>query len=206
MVTLIYCPSLPAGLVAGHAARRQANVLMILVLVPFWTSILVRVAAWIVLLQSEGLVSQGLMGIGVINEPLALLFNRTGVVIAMVHILLPFAVAAVQRDGVPPTYLRAAVSLERLTHRCVLPRVCATNLPRRGWVRCWCSFCRLATTLPGLLGGVKRPNAELLHRPLHQCRNQLGHGLRTGRAAAHNHIGAVRRVSPHVAKAELGQC
>ena len=92
---------------------RPANVLMILVLVPFWTSILVRVAAWIVLLQSEGLVNRGLMGLGLIEQPLALLFNRTGVVIAMVHILLPFMILplySVMRS-VPPTYLRAAVSL-----------------------------------------------------------------------------------------------
>ena len=92
---------------------RPANVLMILVLVPFWTSILVRVAAWIVLLQSEGLVNRGLMGLGVIHEPLALLFNRTGVVIAMVHILLPFMILPLYSvmKSVPGTYIRAAVSL-----------------------------------------------------------------------------------------------
>lgn len=92
---------------------RAANVLMILVLVPFWTSILVRVAAWIVLLQSEGLVNRGLMGVGLIDHPLALLFNRTGVIIAMVHILLPFMILPLYSvmKSVPPTYLRAAVSL-----------------------------------------------------------------------------------------------
>jgi putative spermidine/putrescine transport system permease protein len=92
---------------------RQANVLMILVLVPFWTSILVRVAAWIVLLQSEGLVNHALQGLHLIGQPLTLLFNRTGVVIAMVHILLPFMILPLYSvmQGVPPTYLRAAVSL-----------------------------------------------------------------------------------------------
>ena len=92
---------------------RPSNVLMILVLVPFWTSILVRVAAWIVLLQSQGLVNRGLMGLGVIHEPLALLFNRTGVVIAMVHILLPFMILPLYSvmKSVPGTYVRAAVSL-----------------------------------------------------------------------------------------------
>jgi putative spermidine/putrescine transport system permease protein len=92
---------------------RRANVLMILVLVPFWTSILVRVAAWIVLLQSAGLVNRALLGIGVIEQPLALLFNRTGVIISMVHILLPFMILPLYSvmKGVPPTYLRAAVSL-----------------------------------------------------------------------------------------------
>jgi len=92
---------------------RKANVLMILVLVPFWTSILVRVAAWIVLLQSSGLVNSGLQALGIIDEPLALLFNRTGVVIAMAHILLPFMILPLYSvmKSVPPTYLRAAVSL-----------------------------------------------------------------------------------------------
>jgi putative spermidine/putrescine transport system permease protein len=94
-------------------SARQANVLMILVLVPFWTSILVRVAAWIVLLQSEGLVNHALQDLHLINQPLALLFNRTGVVIAMVHILLPFMILPLYSvmQAVPPTYLRAAVSL-----------------------------------------------------------------------------------------------
>ena len=93
--------------------ERQANVLMIVVLVPFWTSILVRMAAWIVLLQSEGLVNHALIGLHLIETPLTLLFNRTGVVISMTHILLPFMILplySVMR-GVPPSYLRAAVSL-----------------------------------------------------------------------------------------------
>ncbi len=92
---------------------RKANLLMILVLVPFWTSILVRVAAWIVLLQSEGLVNRGLMGIGLIDSPLPLLFNRAGVVIAMVHILLPFMILPLYSvmKNVPASYIRAAVSL-----------------------------------------------------------------------------------------------
>jgi len=94
-------------------SARQANVLMILVLVPFWTSILVRVAAWIVLLQSEGLVNHALIGLHLIENPIALLFNRTGVIIAMVHILLPFMILPLYSvmTSVPPTYLRAAVSL-----------------------------------------------------------------------------------------------
>lgn len=73
-------------------SERRANLVMVLVLIPFWTSILVRVAAWIVLLQSEGLVNHALMGLGLIREPLALLFNRIGVYISMTHILLPFMI------------------------------------------------------------------------------------------------------------------
>ncbi|BDI05587.1 ABC transporter permease [Sphaerotilus microaerophilus] len=94
-------------------SARQANVLMILVLVPFWTSILVRVAAWIVLLQREGLVNKALLSLSVIGQPLELLFNRTGVIISMTHILLPFMILPLYSvmKSVPPTYQRAAVSL-----------------------------------------------------------------------------------------------
>ncbi|HOE42948.1 MAG TPA: ABC transporter permease [Rhodoferax sp.] len=92
---------------------RQANILMILVLVPFWTSILVRSAAWIVLLQSNGLVNRSLLELGFISEPLPLLFNRLGVIIAMVHILLPFMILPLYSvmKSVPASFLRAAVSL-----------------------------------------------------------------------------------------------
>jgi putative spermidine/putrescine transport system permease protein len=94
-------------------SARAANILMILVLVPFWTSVLVRVAAWIVLLQREGLVNKALLGLNLVAEPLTLLFNRTGVIISMTHILLPFMILPLYSvmKSVPPSYLRAAVSL-----------------------------------------------------------------------------------------------
>ncbi|WP_413628920.1 ABC transporter permease [Herbaspirillum frisingense] len=94
-------------------SERRANLLMILVLIPFWTSILVRVAAWIVLLQSEGLVNKALMLAGLTQSPLELVFNRVGVYISMTHILLPFMILPLYSvmKSVPPTYLKAAVSL-----------------------------------------------------------------------------------------------
>jgi putative spermidine/putrescine transport system permease protein len=94
-------------------SERRANLVMILVLIPFWTSILVRVAAWIVILQGEGLVNKALMGSGLISHPLTLLFNRVGVYISMTHILLPFMVLPLYSvmKSIPPTYQRAAVSL-----------------------------------------------------------------------------------------------
>jgi len=93
--------------------ERRANLVMILVLVPFWTSVLVRVAAWIVLLQNEGLINKALIGSGLITEPLALLFNRVGVYISMTHILLPFMILPLYSvmKPIPKTYQRAAVSL-----------------------------------------------------------------------------------------------
>ena len=114
-VVTLWCLALgyPLAYWLSTLPARRANVLMILVLVPFWTSILVRVAAWIVLLQSEGLVNHGLLAAGFIDRPLALLFNRLGIVIAMVHILLPFMILPLYSvmKSVPSTYVRAAVSL-----------------------------------------------------------------------------------------------
>ncbi len=94
-------------------SKRRANLVLICILIPFWTSILVRIAAWVVLLQREGLVNSALMHLGLISEPLPLLFNRLGVYIAMVHILLPFMVLPLYSvmQSVPPTYQRAAISL-----------------------------------------------------------------------------------------------
>jgi putative spermidine/putrescine transport system permease protein len=94
-------------------SERRANLVMILVLIPFWTSILVRVAAWIVILQNEGLVNKALIASGLLHDPLALLFNRTGVYISMTHILLPFMILPLYSvmKSIPPTYQRAAISL-----------------------------------------------------------------------------------------------
>jgi putative spermidine/putrescine transport system permease protein len=93
--------------------ERGANLVMIMVLIPFWTSILVRVAAWIVLLQQEGLVNHALMSGGLISHPLMLLFNRVGVYISMTHILLPFMILPLYSvmKSIPSTYQRAAISL-----------------------------------------------------------------------------------------------
>ena len=94
-------------------SERKANVMLILVLLPFWTSVLVRIAAWIVLLQNNGLVNRFFMWLGLTDTPIPLLFNRVGVIIAMVHILLPFAILPLYSvmKSVPPNYLRAAISL-----------------------------------------------------------------------------------------------
>jgi len=103
----------PLAYMMATQPPRIANVLMIFVLLPFWTSVLVRVAAWLVLLQSEGLVNQALRAFGLIEKPLQLVFNSTGVYVAMVHILLPFMILPLYSvmKGISPAYVRAAVSL-----------------------------------------------------------------------------------------------
>ena len=94
---------------------RYANLLMIAVLLPFWTSLLVRTSAWIVLLQQQGVINNALVGMGIIGDDgrFSLIYNQTGTIIAMTHILLPFMVLplySVMRT-IPPSYMRAAKSL-----------------------------------------------------------------------------------------------
>jgi putative spermidine/putrescine transport system permease protein len=103
----------PLAYLLAILPARKSNLLMILVLLPFWTSILVRVAAWIVLLQSGGLINSALIKLGLIDQPLQLVFNRAGVYIAMVHIMLPFMILPIYSvmKGISPSYVRAAISL-----------------------------------------------------------------------------------------------
>lgn len=94
---------------------RQANLLLILVLLPFWTSLLVRTTAWIAMLQQQGVLNDLLVWLGLIGTDgrLALMHNATGTVIAMTHILLPFMILplySVMRT-ISPSYMRAALSL-----------------------------------------------------------------------------------------------
>lgn len=114
LVTLL-CLALGYPLAAAlvFAPPRLVGLLLFAVLLPFWTSLIVRTAAWMVLLAREGIINQGFVALGVVVEPVQMLFTRTAVLIAMVHILLPFMVLplyAVMRQ-IPRAQLRAAASL-----------------------------------------------------------------------------------------------
>jgi len=114
MVTLI-CLALgyPVAYVIATQPPGRAAVLLFLVLLPFWTSLLVRTTAWVVLLQKEGVLNSLFLSLGIVHEPLKMIFNRFAVYVAMVHVLLPFMVLplyAVMRS-IPPSYMRAASSL-----------------------------------------------------------------------------------------------
>ena len=82
----------PLAYLMTVVSGRVRALLIVLVLVPFWTSILVRTFAWMVILGKRGLINQVLVGWGVIDRPLALIYNMLGVQIGMVHVLLPFMV------------------------------------------------------------------------------------------------------------------
>ena len=105
----------PIGWILANLPARTANLLMILVLLPFWTSLLVRTSAWKVMLQQQGVINDTLVWLGVVADDsrLALINNQTGTIIAMTHILLPFMILPLYSvmKTVPPSYLRAAKSL-----------------------------------------------------------------------------------------------
>ena len=116
----------------------KSSLLMILVLLPFWTSLLVRTTAWISLLQEQGIVNDLLVGLGLVGDDgrLTMMYNMTGTIVAMTHVLLPFMILplySVMRV-IPPSYARAARSLG------------ATS---------WTTFRRvyLPQTLPGIAAG-----------------------------------------------------
>jgi ABC-type spermidine/putrescine transport system permease subunit I len=92
---------------------KTAAILMVFVLVPFWTSVLVRTYAWLVLLQRNGIINSSMMSMGIIDEPLQLAHNLTGSIIGMVHIMLPFLVLPLYATmrSVNTDLVRAAVSL-----------------------------------------------------------------------------------------------
>jgi putative spermidine/putrescine transport system permease protein len=88
---------------------------MILVLLPFWTSLLVRTSSWIVILQSEGVLNEFLVLFGIVSEDNRpqMIYNKIGTIVGMTHILLPFMILPLYSvmKGIPPSYLRAAKSL-----------------------------------------------------------------------------------------------
>ena len=103
----------PLAYMLATLPESRSNLLMILVLLPFWTSLLVRTTSWIVLLQTEGVINDVLMGLGLINERLEMVHNMFGTVVAMTHILLPFMVLPLYSvmKSISPSYMRAARSL-----------------------------------------------------------------------------------------------
>lgn len=105
----------PTAFLLASMPSRKANILLVLVLLPFWTSLLVRTTAWIVLLYQEGVINDILVWGGLVDDgdrP-ELIHNKTGTVVAMTHILLPFMILPLYSvmKTISPSYMRAARSL-----------------------------------------------------------------------------------------------
>lgn len=105
----------PVSYLLATLPLRTSNMLMIMVLLPFWTSLLVRTTTWIALLQKEGVINDILVWIGIISDDgrLSMIHNQTGTVVAMTYVLLPFMILPLYSvmKTIPPSYMRAAKSL-----------------------------------------------------------------------------------------------
>ena len=107
------CIGYPYAIIAASLSGWKRDLMLAAVLLPLWTSLLVRTAAWFILLQEKGLINDLLITLGIIDAPLALIFNRTGVIIAMTHVLLPFMVLPIYSVliTIPKNLMPAAASL-----------------------------------------------------------------------------------------------
>jgi len=117
MVITFSCIALgyPVAWIMSNLPARSANLLMILVLLPFWTSLLVRTSAWKIMLQQQGVINDVLVWLGLVADEsrLVMINNQFGTIVAMTHILLPFMILPMYSvmQTIPQTYLRAAKSL-----------------------------------------------------------------------------------------------
>jgi putative spermidine/putrescine transport system permease protein/spermidine/putrescine transport system permease protein len=121
--TLALCILLgiPLALALASASQKTANRVLVLIMLPLWTSILVRTYGWLVLLRRDGLVNSSLQGLGITSEPLALVYNFNGTLIGMVHYMLPLFVLpvyAAMRD-IDGNIIRAAASMGASIWQCV---------------------------------------------------------------------------------------
>ena len=119
-MSLVICGSCillgyPVAYLLSNLPMRTANMLMILVLLPFWTSLLVRTSAWKVMLQQQGVINDVLVWLGLVDDfgRLVMINNQFGTIVAMTHILLPFMILPMYSvmSTIPPSYVRAARSL-----------------------------------------------------------------------------------------------
>lgn len=139
LVVMLACLALayPYAYAMAHARRRTLVVLVVALLLPFWVSLLLRTFSWLILLQDTGLINTALMALGLTDRPLPLIRNQIGVIIGMVHVLLPYAVL--------PLY----AVMRRIDDRLLeASAVCGA-----GWTR---GFLRiyLPLSLPGVLAGA----------------------------------------------------
>ena len=117
MVITFSCIALgyPVAYLLSNLPARSANLLMILVLLPFWTSLLVRTSAWKVMLQQQGVINDVLVWLGLVADDsrLVMINNQFGTIVAMTHILLPFMILPMYSvmSTIPPSFVRAARSL-----------------------------------------------------------------------------------------------
>lgn len=133
---LLLLVGFPIAYAMARAPARHRTLLIALIILPFWTSFLIRIYAWVAILKPEGLLNQALIGVGLISEPLIILNTETAVYIGIVYAYLPFMVL--------PLY----ASLERMDHSLI---EAALDLGCPPWRAFWAITVPLA--MPGIIAG-----------------------------------------------------
>ena len=117
VLVTVFCLLLgyPVAHLLATLPLRHSNILMICVLMPFWTSLLVRIVAWMIMLQQQGVVNDLLVGLGIVDDSgrLKMMYNFTGTIIVMTQILLPFMILPIYSvmKTISPNYMKAAQNL-----------------------------------------------------------------------------------------------
>ena len=136
VMTLCLLLGYPVAYLLATLPLRSSNLLMIMVLLPFWTSLLVRTTAWIAILQSQGVINDLLVWIGIAADDgrFSLIYNMTGTIVAMTHILLPFMILPLYSvmKTIPPSYMRAARSLGATPTRAFIKVYMPQTIPGMG--------------------------------------------------------------------------
>ena len=152
----------PVAYLLATLPLRSSNLLMIMVLLPFWTSLLVRTTAWIAILQSQGVINDLMVAVGITADDsrFSLIYNMTGTIIAMTHILLPFMILPLYSvmKTIPPSYMRAARSLGATPTMAFIKVYVPQTIPGIGAGGLWSLFWQSAIILHQRLLGVRMVN------------------------------------------------
>jgi len=160
LTTTIVCAILayPVAFVITHTSGKVKTTILILVLIPFWTNILVRMFAWLAILGRNGVINSNLVAVGIIDEPISLLYNYFSVVLGMTHYMLPFMILPIYSvmAAIPSNLTDAAANLGATPFRAFLRVFFPLSLPGVG------AGCLLVFILslgffitPALMGGPK---------------------------------------------------
>jgi putative spermidine/putrescine transport system permease protein len=181
MTFLVVLYAYPLFQLLSSVPPKTLNLLMILVVIPFWTSILVRTYAWMVLLGRKGIINNLLLSLGTIHSPIKLMYNLLGVNIGMVHILLPFAILPMYSvmKGIDRNLLKAAQNLGASPTRSFFKVFLPLSLPGVGASVLLTFILALGFFItPALLGGLRDVMISML------IETQVGELLNWGFASA----------------------
>lgn len=157
--------SYPIVYLLANVSKRMRKFLFILVLLPFWTSALVRTTAWIVILQRKGILNEMLLFTGMFNEPISFIYNFSGVLIGMTHVLMPFVIFPLYAayKNIDYSLIEAAESLGSKSYQTVKRLIIPLTMPGviAGSIIVFMSAIGYYIT-PALMGGPKQTMIAML--------------------------------------------